>query len=189
MLGISGAIPTLVFVDPVKDVVISKDGRSKLFEDPKGLEFPWPTKVKNIADGIMSIGRNSIPVVIAFCEEADESEQTNIKDALDKANQKCLDEATENGRALDEGDFDFMIATKIDNDANLLRRIMYLPVLSSTEQVGRRLEQTSCKLVLLDEQHGEYYESGVGDSSIAALENLMAGFLDGSLPPKNTRQE
>jgi len=74
-MGVRG-IPHLAIVDSEGNL-ISKNGRTMVEEDPKGLEFPWKLPaVQDIAKTLEGI--NELPSFVMFCETKSAEEQETL---------------------------------------------------------------------------------------------------------------
>jgi len=163
--GVQG-IPSLVLVDS-EGIIITKEARGAVEADPTGIEYPWyPKPVKNLKQGPGDI--NEVPMIIAFCETAEEAVQKEIEPAMTPLAESMIAEAKAAGE--EDPKMAFMIVTKADELSAQIRSMFQLP--------SAEVKQLP-KLMIMDiPDNGGYYEGPEAKGQGFNVEEIQALYDD-----------
>ena len=168
-------IPSFVIIDPEGNVV-NTNARGCIMADPMGQNFPYyPEPAEDLSESLESFGAdiNSVPSLVVFMENADDSDQADAKTAL------CLfGETMAKAKAgTPEGpEMIFFYAFKPSPMASRIRELCHLPSVQQSE---------SPVMVIINIQDGKtFYQSDVNDVNANTIGAFIDAFKAGTLQRK-----
>jgi nucleoredoxin len=163
-------IPTLVIVNP-EGKVENKDGRFELSNDPQMQNFPWtPSPLVDLSKGAAFNGLsiNDCPTFVCLMENSDDSEQSEISQALSNIASSYV------AQNPDSPEFLFMAAKNSGDIPNKIRQLVRAPNVRQASDPAA---------YLLDIQNNGAFYNFSGDlTSEDSIRQFIQAYKSGGLP-------